>query len=113
MEALLKAITSLLSDVEGMQQRPQTFPEEFGPFSDYDDTGRDDGVTIDWPNLAISKEAVKQAIQDYQKVLVIDHQQAIPPAVETAWLASACPECGSPQFQTPSGSCCANGHGGL
>jgi hypothetical protein len=24
-----------------------------------------------------------------------------------------CPECRSPQFNTPGGSCCANGHGGL
>ena len=53
-EEILK---SLVSDITAMQERPQTFPKQFGEFEDYEIS--DHGlVTIEWPNLVISlKEA--------------------------------------------------------
>lgn len=69
-ENLLKALKSLISDIESMQ--PFKDNTLFGPFSDhqYDD----EGEVIEWPNLAISLEEAKKAVAEHEGVKVIEHQ---------------------------------------
>ena len=65
----LQAVKSLVSDIESMQERPQTYPESFGPFTAHDadvqDIIEDLGVTVEWPNLAISLAEVKKQISHF------------------------------------------------
>lgn len=64
-EQLMKAVQVLIVDIEAMQ--PRSSPDSrggkeshwFGPFSEFDE--QEDGVIVEWPNLAISFEALKNA----------------------------------------------------
>ena len=58
MEDLIKAVKSLLSDIEAMQDRGRRSDEWFGRFSEFNVTEMD-GALVEWPNLAISADAVK------------------------------------------------------
>lgn len=60
-DELLKAVKSLVNDIESMQCVNKDY---FGAFSEYDidDNGRGP-VDIEWPNLAISLAAVKKLIE--------------------------------------------------
>lgn len=58
MEDLIKAVKSLLSDIESMQFRPNWF----GPFSEFEEEDNErfmTAMTVEWPNLVISADAVK------------------------------------------------------
>ena len=59
MEDLIKAIKSLLSDIEAMQSE-RTYL--FGSFSEYEKDYEDDNVHVEWPNLAIAAADVKAAL---------------------------------------------------
>jgi hypothetical protein len=67
MDDLLKAVKSLISDIESMScdapLRDHDGSQDywFGPFSEYAD--HIESVSIDWPNLAISLAAVKKLIE--------------------------------------------------
>jgi hypothetical protein len=82
MEKLLKAVKSLVSDIESMQVKPEN-PDAglywFGPFSEAEDAcgDQDSDVSIEWPNLAISLDEVKKVIAEIEKVTIIEHQQTI------------------------------------
>lgn len=63
---LLKAVKSLISDIESMRCMPDDGRDDsgywFGLFSDYVETGPDE-MTVEWPNLAISLAAVKKLLE--------------------------------------------------
>jgi hypothetical protein len=62
-EKLIQALKSLIIDIESMQDKELT--EYFGPFSESFEN--DDGNTvIDWPNLAISLDDLKQALLEVE-----------------------------------------------
>lgn len=73
---LLTALKSLISDIEGMQERPLAFPEQFGPFSESIDG--DDGTTIEWPNLAISLQEVREIVVRLENGPVIEGELTKP-----------------------------------
>ena len=73
---LLKAVRSLLSDVESMQCKPNPLIDDlwgdnpgnwFGPFSETRSFTDEDGGDIAWPNLAISLEDVKKALKELEE----------------------------------------------
>ena len=64
MEALLKALKSLISDIESMRFAGSS-EFFFGPFSECE--GHWDGTIIEWPNLAISLEEVKKTLKELNK----------------------------------------------
>lgn len=76
MDELIKAVKSLISDIESMQTRD---PNWLGPFSEYEDSEDGDGIDIEWPNLAISVEEVKKLLQPktIEGDLVDHHQKAL------------------------------------
>ena len=73
-EKLLKALKSLVSDIESCQS--EMYPYWFGPFEETKED-IDLGTEIEWPNLAISCEEAKKLIAEAEKVIIIDHQEAI------------------------------------
>ncbi|MEQ1950957.1 hypothetical protein [Mesorhizobium sp. CN2-181] len=72
MENLIKAVKSLLSDIEGMNCRAPDYAENqsnywFGRFSEFDNSLESlDGMAVEWPNLAISADEVKKALDEYE-----------------------------------------------
>ena len=79
MKNILKALKSLISDIESMQCGDDHRSHWFGPFSEAEDAlgESDSDVSIEWPNLSISLEEAKKEIAEHEKVLVIDHQQVL------------------------------------
>lgn len=58
MESLIKALKSMIVDIEAMQVNATSY--DFGPFSEF--TNDIESVMIEWPNLAISLEDVKKQL---------------------------------------------------
>lgn len=56
MLSFLASVKSLISDIESMQYQHQDW---FGPFSEYEETAGDDTMSVEWPNLRISLDAVQ------------------------------------------------------
>ncbi|AZO48075.1 hypothetical protein [Mesorhizobium sp. M4B.F.Ca.ET.058.02.1.1] len=80
MDELIKAVKSLISDIESMQLVPDDRNASewvwFGPFSEWE-TG-DGTVEVEWPNLTISLETVKKLLES--KTIdgqVVDKQKAL------------------------------------
>lgn len=67
MDKLIKAVKSLLVDIDGMRIANTNL---FGEF--FDSAPEADGVTVDWPNLAISADNVVQALEEYEHGQIID-----------------------------------------
>jgi hypothetical protein len=67
MNELIKALKSLISDIESMQSSGTHDSNWFGPFSQHE-MGLDDLMEVEWPNLAISLEAVKAALENFEKL---------------------------------------------
>ncbi|MER9436664.1 hypothetical protein NKJ04_17375 [Mesorhizobium sp. M0618] len=109
--ATLDAMKSLISDIESMQERKQTFPEQFGPFIAVDDELAEGRISIEWPNLAISVETLQKAIFNLNTDRHIEGELT-KRAIIDASSRPKCPVCGESQFDTPSGRSCKNGHGG-
>lgn len=64
MDELIKAVRSLLSDIESMQPHCNNDNYWFGPFSEIDEYNN----LVEWPNLAISAEDVKKALEAIKPV---------------------------------------------
>lgn len=62
LEAIVVKAKALLGDTESMQERPESYREEFGPFSDYRENEDHYGAVIQWPNLAISADDLKTSL---------------------------------------------------
>lgn len=58
MDALIKAVKSLIVDIESMQGNAPYDSNWFGPFSEIDEVA---GI-VEWPNLAIQLELVKREL---------------------------------------------------
>jgi hypothetical protein len=56
--AFVKAVKSLLADIEDMQAG-----NWFGGFSEYTEDYDEFLVTVEWPNLAISAQRVRDSLQ--------------------------------------------------
>lgn len=63
MEALIKAVKSLLSDIEAMEYRPDWYGT-FSEFQEEDDASFITSMTVEWPNLAISAAEVKKILAE-------------------------------------------------
>lgn len=81
-DALIKAIKSLINDIEAMRCIPDDSIEDsghwFGLFSRHC-FDWDDGASIEWPNLAISLEEVKTALEQ-----AINNNAALDEAIKDA-----------------------------
>jgi hypothetical protein len=75
-DEILKAVKSLISDIESMQQDD---PNWFGGFSEFTDGGSLTVMHVEWPNLAISLAALKKLIepQTIEGELTEHHQKAL------------------------------------
>lgn len=60
-EELLKAVRSLISDIESMQDDEE--PNWFNNFGEHVYRDEDDTMSIEWPNLAISVAEVKKLLE--------------------------------------------------
>lgn len=61
MEDLIRAVKSLIIDIESMQPHGNPDNYWFGPFSESEETM--DGTIIEWPNLAILLADVKKLLE--------------------------------------------------
>lgn len=108
---LIKATKSLVDDIESMQDGLNT--TWFGDFSEsqaQDDIGT---MAIEWPNLAIQVEEVKKALGKLPgEQGILGKTTTMMIVDEIGKLNTTCSVCGEPQFNTPSGDTCKNGHGG-
>jgi hypothetical protein len=70
-ENLIKALKSLVSDIESMKYKPHWSEDDgswFGPFSESEEAGNlGQSVSVEWPNLAISLKDVKKALQEHEE----------------------------------------------
>lgn len=64
MEELLKAVKSLVSDIEAMQKNYITGESWFGGFSNGFESSDDGNIMVEWPNLAISLAEVKKTLSE-------------------------------------------------
>lgn len=71
MEKLIKAVKSLLVDIDGMRVANTNL---FGDFSDFELDS--DGVRVEWANLAISADEVVHALEEYEHGQIIDGELA-------------------------------------
>lgn len=53
---LIAKVKSLVSDIEAMQFQNEDW---FGAFSEYEESAGDDTMSVEWPNLRISLDAVQ------------------------------------------------------
>lgn len=66
MDELIKAVRSLLADIEAMRCKPDGKKDTgqwFGPFSEWENGYEEPNV--EWPNLSISADAVKKQLDDF------------------------------------------------
>lgn len=71
MEKLIKAVKSLLVDIDSMREGAS---EQFGTFYNFELDS--DAVYVDWPNLAISADNVVHALEEYEHGQIIDGELA-------------------------------------
>lgn len=63
MDALIKAVRALVSDIDEMQPHGDSDNYWFGPFPEHQITGElEEMVNVGWPNLAIVLEQVKKEL---------------------------------------------------
>jgi hypothetical protein len=79
MDSVIKALTSLISDIESMQSKRG--PNWYGGFSEYieleDYSAFEGSVSIEWPNLAISVDDAKKALAEYEAAQELKRQLRI------------------------------------